>query len=225
MRIFLTGGSRGIGRALVDQLAAEHELWLLGRDEAAMTVLADSLPRAHAVIGDLADPEAAAAAVAELPPMDAAVHVAGLGGLAEVSALTAEVQQKMFDVNLHSPVLLTQALLPGLRETRGIVIFVNSTAAIRSREGWSAYASSKAALRSFADVLREEEGPRGVRVSTVLPGRTASDMQEGIAAAEGRDYRPDLILPAESVASAIRFAFELPPTGLVSELRIEPVRR
>src|SRR5690606_16404883 len=74
---------------------------------------------------------------------------------------------------------------------------------LNAKPNWGAYAASKFALRAFADVLRAEEAANGVWVTSVFPGRTATDMQRSVREQEGGEYEPDRYLRPESRAEPI----------------------
>jgi NADP-dependent 3-hydroxy acid dehydrogenase YdfG len=117
---------------------------------------------------------------------------------------------------------LTRLLLPALRAARGRVVLVNSGQGKNSRAHWGPYAASKHALRAFADVLRAEEEPHGLRVTSVYPGRTATDMQRAVRAAEGGSYDPAAYLRPEVVADAVRYAATAPRDAHLAELDVKP---
>jgi NAD(P)-dependent dehydrogenase (short-subunit alcohol dehydrogenase family) len=73
------------------------------------------------------------------------------------------------------------------------------------------YAASKFALRAFADALRAEEAAHGIRVTSVYPGRTDTDMQRAVVTHEGGQYDPSTFLPPQSVARAVLLAVTAPP--------------
>jgi NAD(P)-dependent dehydrogenase (short-subunit alcohol dehydrogenase family) len=102
------------------------------------------------------------------------------------------------------------------------VVLVNSGQGLRPSANWGAYAASKFALRAYADVLRAEEGPHGIRVTTVFPGRTATDMQRGVRAAEGGEFEPGRYLRPATVAEAIRFAVTAPDDAQVPDVVLRP---
>ena len=85
------------------------------------------------------------------------------------------------------------------------------------------YDLTKHALKAIADSLRGEVNPDGVRVLSVYLGRTASEMQERIHQAEGRPYRPELLLQPQDVASVIVNALSLPRTAEVTDIHIRPM--
>src|SRR5690606_15262793 len=80
----------------------------------------------------------------------------------------------------------------------------------------------KFAVRAYADALRAEEEPLGVRVTTVYPGRTDTDMQRAVVAHEGGHYAPEKYLRPESVAEAVRAAVTAGPDAHMTEVTIRP---
>ncbi|HEX4700703.1 MAG TPA: SDR family oxidoreductase [Pseudonocardiaceae bacterium] len=218
----VTGASRGIGAAVARSLATSHDVLLGGRDEAALASVAASLPGARPWPVELTDAPAVAAAVVGIDALDVLVHSAGLGEIGALPATSVETWRRMMDVNVIAVAELTRLLLPALRAVRGRVVLVNSGQGRRARAGWGAYAASKFALTAYADVLRAEEEPNGLRVTSVFPGRTDSDMQRAVRAAECGVYEPDRYLRPDSVAAAIRFVVNAPADAEVPELVIRP---
>ena len=99
---------------------------------------------------------------------------------------------------------------------------INSGAGMRVNPNWGSYGASKFALRGYAEALRAEEEPHGVRVTTIYPGRTATPMQRDVRAAEGGDYDPDAYLRPETVAEAVMFVAGMPVSVCVNEILISP---
>ena len=87
---------------------------------------------------------------------------------------------RMVRTNLRAPYALTQAALPLLGRSRGDVVFVNSSAGVRPSAGVAAYGARSTRLRGFADALRDEVNPLGIRVTSVYPGRTHTPMQASV---------------------------------------------
>ena len=127
--------------------------------------------------------------------LDILVHSAGTITLAPIRNANVADLDDQYRVNFRAPYLLTRALLPLLRRSRGQVVFVNSNAALRPGTDNGQYAATKAALRVLTDVLREEVNRDGIRVLTALVGRTATPMQAGIHQYEGKPYHPELLVP------------------------------
>lgn len=218
----VTGASRGIGAAVARALAPGHDLLLGGRDRGALDALAAQLPGSRAWPVELTDPDAVAAAVAGIDRLDVLVHSAGSGVLGTVADTPAAVWREQFEVNVVAVAELTRLLLPALRAARGRVVLLNSGAGLNARPGWASYAASKFALRAFADALRAEEAPHGVRVTSVHPGRTDTDMQRAVVAHEGGTYDPSAYLRPESVAGAVLLAVTAPPDAALTELVLRP---
>jgi NADP-dependent 3-hydroxy acid dehydrogenase YdfG len=216
----VTGGSRGIGAAVAAALSDTHELVLLGRDADALRSVADPLPAARTLPVDLGDFDALAAAVAGLSSVDVLVHSAGTAAIASLEQTSADVWRYTMELNVIAVAELTRLLLPALRAAGGHVVLINSGQGRNPSAGWGAYAASKFALRAYADVLRAEE--TGLRVTTVYPGRTDTDMQRGVRAAEGGEYQPERYLRPASVAAAVRSAVTATPDAHLAEMVIRP---
>jgi short-subunit dehydrogenase len=220
MRHLVTGAGSGIGREVARQLRDRgDELWLVVRDRAKV---AEEFPDAEVVIADLADARSLEALGGWPDALDSIVHAAGVVELGPVADLAASAWQEQLAVNLVAPAVLTRAVLPQLRATRGTVVLVNSGSGLRANPGWSAYAASKFGLRALADALREEEPL--LRVTSVFPGRTATAMQENVHAQEGRAYDADAWIRPETVADVVVHAIDLPRDATVPEISIRPGR-
>lgn len=218
----ITGASRGIGAAVAHTLAPTHRLLLGGRDEVALAHQAKRLPGSRPWPVDLTDTTALGSAVDGIEELDVLVHSAGTAGLGAVAESTAQVWRHNFEVNVVAVAELTRLLLPALRATAGHVVLINSGQGLAARAGWGPYAASKFALRAYADVLRAEEEAHGVRVTTVYPGRTDTEMQQAVVAHEGGEYTPGKYLRPESVAAAVHAAVMAGPDAHLTELNIRP---
>ncbi|TDV50770.1 SDR family oxidoreductase [Actinophytocola oryzae] len=216
----ITGASRGIGKAVAEALGATHDLLLGGRDEEALSSVAAALPSARPLAVELTDYPAVAAAVADVDRLDVLVHSAGISRLGVLGDLTPADWRDSYELNVVAVAELTRLLLPALRAAGGHVVLVNSGSGIRANPRWGAYAASKFGLRAFSDVLRAEEEPNGLRVTSVHPGRTATDMQRGVREFEGGDYTPERYMRPESVANIVRAAVETPRDAHVHEIVI-----
>jgi short-subunit dehydrogenase len=225
MRHVVTGAGSGIGLALARRLADRgDELVLVARAESRAAELARTFPGAQVLVADLADPGTLNGLGRQVDgPVHTVLHVAGVVDLAPVSRLRLADWEEQIAVNLTAPAVLTRELLPHLRESRGTVVFVNSSAGLSAGAEWSAYAASKFGLRALADSLRAEEVEHGVRVSTVYPSRTATPMQEKVHEQEGRTYDSSRWISADTVVDTILHVVDLPADATIPDVTIRPV--
>ena len=217
----ITGASGGIGAALARRLAPTHDLVLGGRGGAALDALCAELGATPLRL-DLARPETFAAALAGLGRVTNVVHNAGVVELGVVETQAHEVWTHTLTVNTVAPAELTRLLLPAVRRERGTLVFVNSGAGLNANPGWASYAASKHALRALADALRGEEAGSGVRVSSVYPGRTATEMQRKVRAQEGAAYDPAAFIDPETVAATIAFVLDAPRDAALTDVTVRP---
>lgn len=218
----ITGASGGIGSAIATALEPTHTLLLAGRpsdrlDGVALRLDATVFPM------DLTDTEAIESSCEIVDELDVLVHNAGLSIPGRVDESHVDEWRATFGVNVFGPVALTLALLPALRATRGQVVFINSGAGRNPSPGMASYSASKFALRAFADSLRADE-PR-LRVTTIYPGRTDTEMQRELVASEGGEYDPGKFLRPETVATAVANVVATPRDGHVHELILRPAQR
>ncbi len=215
----ITGASRGLGEAVAAALAPTHTLVFAGRPSSRLDAVAARFG-ATTLNVDLADAEAIAGAVAAVAELDVLVHNAGVAFPGRVAESTIDQWRTTMEVNVIGAVALTLALLPALRAVGGHVVFVNSGSGINASPSLASYSGSKFALRSFADSLRADEP--SLRVTSVHPGRIATEMQEGLVAYEGGTYDPSRFLSPETVAGVIAEVVQSPPDAHVHEVIVRP---
>ena len=184
----VTGGSRGIGRAVALRLAAEgHDVAVgYGSNAAAAEKVADAVRalgrRAAAAGGDLADPAAADTLVdaveAELGPVDVLVANAGVNTPGRrVEEISLEEWDRLHAVNLRAPFLLARRVVPGMAARGfGRIVLLSSVAAYTGGIIGAHYASSKAGLHGLAHSLSQQAAGAGVTVNVVAPALIESDM-------------------------------------------------
>lgn len=215
----ITGASRGIGSAIATALAPTHTLLLAGRPSERLDAIAERLGATTFPI-ELADDSTIEASCEVVDELDVLVHNAGLSIPGHVADSHVDEWRATFAVNVFGAVALTLALLPALRQTRGQVIFINSGAGRNVSPGMASYSASKFALRAFADSLRADEPD--LRVTTIFPGRTDTDMQRELVEFEGGNYDPTRFLRAETVAAVVASVVATPPDGHVHEVVVRP---
>jgi NAD(P)-dependent dehydrogenase (short-subunit alcohol dehydrogenase family) len=225
----VTGAARGIGLATAQALHdAGAEVWLVARSEQALAHAAQQLgPGAHAAPCDLTD-DAQCAALLELVErssgrLDLLVHSAGSIALGAVRDVPAQVLRQQLESNLVSAYALTRVALDALVRGQGDVVFIGSSAGrAPATAGKAQYAASHHGLRAFAEALREEVNPQGVRVAFLHVGQTATERQEALYAEAGRAYHPERLLQPADVAAVVLGAVLLPRTAEVTELSVRP---
>jgi NAD(P)-dependent dehydrogenase (short-subunit alcohol dehydrogenase family) len=205
----ITGASRGLGRALAIDLAADGWTLLVdGRDAAALDVLREELEargaRVVAVAGDVTDARHRAQlvdAATSTGSLDLLVNNASTLGpspLPHLEDYPLEALRRVFEVNVFAPLALVQETSALLRDSSGVVLAISSDAAVESYEGWGGYGSSKAALDQLHRVLGAEMSD--VRVYALDPGDMRTDMHQDAFPGEDISDRPS----PESVVPAIR---------------------
>ena len=230
----ITGASSGVGRALALELAALGAVvMLLARTPQKLESVAQEIRRSGGVAQthtvDLTEDAALHRFSGEFQirhsGLDFLIHSAGIfrhGALA--SAPLAEFDD-LYRVNVRAPVALTQLLLPQLMAARGTVVFINSTAGVTTHANVGPYAASKHALKAVADTLRLENSAQGLRVMSVMLGRTATPMQQEVCRLEGSVYDASKFLRPEDVARTIVHALTLPDSAELTDLYIRPTRQ
>ena len=210
-KALITGASRGIGRAIAEDLGKDHHIYAGASKDASEVVSA--LPSAEPFEADLTDTDAILEAAAKIEELDVLVLAAGVMDGGPLEELTDDKWREMMEVNLFAPVTLTRALLPALRRSSGLIITINSGAGFHGIAENSAYCASKFALRGFTESLAQEEAGK-VRVTSLHPGRTDTDMLAG------DDGMPKMA--ADEVAKAARLAVDAGPDAVVEFLRVRP---
>lgn len=218
----ITGAGGGIGSAIATALAATHTLLLAGRPSDRLDAVAERLGATTFPL-DLTDTDEIAATCEVVDELDVLVHNAGLSIPGHVADSNVDEWRATFAVNVFGPVDVTLALLPALRSARGQVIFINSGAGRAVSSGMASYSASKFALRAFADSLRTDEPD--LRVTTIYPGRTDTDMQRELVEFEGGRYAPEKFLRPETVAVAVANVVATPRDGHVHEVVLRPTGR
>ncbi len=216
----VTGGSRGIGRAVAELLAAQgHQIAInyVSNDSAANDTVATieaSGGTAIAIKADVGDEESVTAMMAQvqeqLGPVEILVNNAGITRDDLLMRMKADAWDAVMQTNLRSVYICSKAALRGMLRARwGRIINISSIAGVAGNAGQANYAAAKAGVIGFTMSLAKEIGSRGITVNAVAPGFIETDMTAALGedAAEaatdqivmGRLGRP------EEVASAVGF--------------------
>ncbi|WP_250003960.1 SDR family oxidoreductase [Actinoplanes sp. M2I2] len=174
----VTGGSRGIGRAVVEELAGAgaRVVFTYRQDAAAAAKVVEGTPGAVAV---RADQEDLGDLAAMLEPVrdgfDILVNNAGTAAAALIGDLTPEEFDRVFTINTKFPLFAIRAAAPLLRDG-GRIVNISTLNTVTQAAGLALYCASKAALEQITAVAARELGPRGITVNSVLPGATDTDL-------------------------------------------------
>ena len=221
----VTGGSAGLGLALVRALSADG--WQVVTDARTAPALAEAtatLPRVTALSGDVRSARHQAqlvAAVDRLGRLDLLIHNASeLGPMRELADVVPAALREVLAVNLLAPLELTQRLLPRLRAARGVLVGISSDAAVEHYPAWGVYAASKAALDHVILTFGQETGLTSYAVD---PGDLRTAMHQRAFPGEDISDRP---LPETVVPDLLALIGSGRPSGRyrLADLLAEAVR-
>jgi NAD(P)-dependent dehydrogenase (short-subunit alcohol dehydrogenase family) len=209
----VTGGSAGLGLALVRALAGDG--WTVvtdGRDEVRMKE-AEHGPGVVPLVGDITDPdhrESLVAAVAERGRLDLLVHNASTLGplpMQPLAEAAGEDLQRVFRTNIGAPLVLTGQMLPWLRRSDGVLLSLSSDAAVEHYQTWGLYGASKAALDHVTLTYAAEAG---ITAYAVDPGDMRTGMHQDAFPGEDISDRP---LPGTVVPHLLALLDRRPASG------------
>ena len=215
----VTGGSSGIGLAIARMLRDEgYALTLASRRADKVQSAADELG-AVAVAANVGDEDECARLVEEhrerFGRLDVLVNSAGIGIAGTVDRLPAKQFDLQVGVNLRGLFLVTQAAIPLLRESRGLIVNLASIAGTLPTPGLATYGATKAAVISLTKSLNEELAGDGVRAVAICPGFVDTPMAEWSGIPGEQMIRP------EDCAEVVRMCLRLSPHARVPQVVIE----
>src|SRR5512139_203110 len=218
-RVLVTGGSQGIGAALVEQARAEgHHVTFTGRDRARVEALA-AKTGAHGIVADVArgddNARTVEAAVAAMGGLDVLVNNAGYAYRAEIGAMDVAAMRTMFETNVFGLVDITNRVVPHLKaQAFGDIVNIASTSGMKGAPTATAYAASKWAVRGITQCWQAELRPHNIRVMCICP----SEVQTNFGGRTGRNNPNKLY--ASDIAATILAGLALPHRVLWTELAI-----
>ena len=250
----VTGGSRGIGRAIAKMLLVEGaRVAICGRNQETIdrTTLELSRETGGKVTGRVADVRSHEQVAglfrfvdSELGGIDVLVNNAGVGVFRPVAELTLEEWRLTVETNLYGAFYSSrEALFRFVTKGGGHIVNINSLAGANAFAGGTAYNASKFGLAGFSEAMMQDVRSDNVRVSTVMPGSVATEFgrgateQRGVATGIGRqsqsqsaDGTPaelngaDWKIWPEDVAEVVRMLLKMPARTLVSRVEVRPVK-
>lgn len=206
----ITGASQGIGRATAIRLSRDpsiDHLVLIARSAEGLASTAavchPDTTELDLVAYDLADLDGIPGLVKDIHRRHGSIDVLlNIAGYAEPKSLldtTAHNLVTTFTVNVFSMLILTREVVRHMQGRPTKILNIASTAGISARPGWVAYAASKAAVVSLSQTLSEELAGTGVKIYTISPGRTATELRRKLAPEED----PSTIMQPDAVADVI----------------------
>ena len=185
--VFITGGSRGIGRAMVELFSAEG--WQVAftylRSEAEAKALAEKTGTL-AIRADAESESEILASVAEAEKafgsIDCLINNAAISGFSLLTDITTEDWNRFLRINLTAPFIYSRAVLPSMiRKQKGRILNISSMWGLVGASCEVHYSAAKAGLIGFTKALAKEVGPSGITVNAIAPGVIKTDMNRALS--------------------------------------------
>lgn len=220
-RVFISGGSRGIGLAIAREFyRRDFEVIICARGAARLAEAKTELPQLNTLVCDMGGREQVAELVNRLNdtgPLDVLVNNAGIFRQGSLLDKEQGSFEQMMQVNLFGAFYLTRGVLPAmLQQKRGTIINIGSIAGRKAYSSSSLYSISKFAFDGFTQNLREELKPHGIRVINVMPGATWTDSWGGVELPEER------FMPVEDIGKIVFDAYSLSGRTVIEEIVARP---
>ena len=218
-RFLITGGSQGIGDALVAQARkAGNQVVFTGRNEKEIAGVAKATG-AHGLRADVfvSDDNARAVetAVRTMGGIDVLINNAGFGYFGEIGEIDMEAMRRLFETNVFGLVDLTNRVAPLMKaQASGDIVNLASTSGMKGAKGGTVYAGSKWAVRGISQCWQAELRPHGIRVVCICP----SEVQTNWMGKTGRNNPNKLY--AEDIAATVMAGLNLPRRVLWPELAV-----
>lgn len=232
MIALVTGASRGIGKVIAMQLAADgYNLSIVGRNAASLKETAEEIKdyskasgspvSVLPVVADLENEQAAGQIVSRtvgtFGGIDLLVNCAGLSHKGPFTTVTPELWNRIFAVNARAPFFICKEALPYLKvSAKPMVINIASVVGFKGYIDQSVYASSKHALTGFTKVFAKEVQPFGIRVHLISPGGVATEMVKEMRP----DIAPDELIQPEEIAEIVHFLVTRKGAGTLDQFYI-----
>jgi 3-oxoacyl-[acyl-carrier protein] reductase len=228
----VTGGNRGIGRAIALRLAElGASVAICGRDAQALAAAEVELKKSGSPVhSQLADVSRAADVTdlvdktqAALGPISILVNNAGIGLFGPAHEKTEADWDRVLNTNLKSVFLVSRAVVPAMiKRGAGDIINISSLAGRNAFAGGGIYCASKWGLQGLSACMAEDLREHGIRVSVICPGSVATGFSTGSARGP-KD--PAKVLSPEDVAHAVEMIVTQSPQSFLSEIHLRPLRK
>lgn len=223
----ITGGTKGIGKALVESFAAEgYPVVTCARNAADLNALKNELEKRfsvpiHTFQVDMSDRQETQAFLREVEalnaPVDVLINNTGQFLPGQLHTEAPGTLESQIETNLYSAYDMCKGIIPLMKQRqRGHIFNVCSIASFVAYENGGAYCVSKFALYGLSKSLREEMKPFNIRVTSVMPGATLTASWEGVELPEER------FMPAEDIAQMVMCSFKLSARSVVEDIVIRP---
>ncbi|UZK67931.1 SDR family NAD(P)-dependent oxidoreductase [Sphingomonas sp. M1-B02] len=232
-KAIITGGTTGIGRAIAVLLASEGvDVFVCGREPQH---LEDGLKRirevgkGNGINLDLAEPDAVDRFVTSARDYFGDFDIAIVNAAVPAKGLTTMTAEELrFAIAIDFTAYLTTAYAAvEVMKDHGDIVFIGSVSAHMLGAEGSVYAGMKAGIAGFAEAVRKELGPKGIKVCNVEPAKTGADFQyeSFTSEAQAEENRQETMLRAEDIAVGVHYALTQPRRAVVQQIVIAPRAR
>ena len=231
--VLVTGGTRGLGRAIAERLLTEGaRVALCGTTQQSVDAALHALGVPDRTFGmtadvsDIKDVRRLVSAVhARFGRIDVLVNNAGAGQFRAVADLSPDEWQRMIGLNLTGAYYCCHEVLPMLRDAGGgDIINISSLAGKNAFAGGAAYNASKFGLNGFSEAMMLDYRNEGIRVSTVMPGSVDTDFGGKQPVADMERQRSSWKIAPEDIAEIVVTLLKMPRRTTISQIEVRPSR-
>lgn len=217
----VTGASSGIGRAISEKLCGlGYEVYGFGRNFSDVRCNHDAF---HTIVCDVLDTDKLCTHIKKIASecqVQILVNNAGVGYYGFHEELNTKKIKELVRTNLETPMILTQQLLRHLKKNSGYIINISSVTADKTNPHGCAYGATKAGLVNFSHSLFDEARKYGVKVATIFPDMTKTNLYRNADFCEGDE--PESYLLPEEIADAVEFIISRRDGMIVSDITLKP---
>jgi NAD(P)-dependent dehydrogenase (short-subunit alcohol dehydrogenase family) len=223
-KVIITGGSKGIGRALALDLLKEGATVGVISREPNQSLIDLGVKFQLQDLSKLTEVATTVQSLIDLlGGVDILVNSAGIGYVGNLSEMSIADFQKVIDLNLTSLWQSSVAVLPTMRSQKhGKIINVASIAAKQAFPGWGAYSASKFALLGLTQALAAEERAAGIQVMAICPGSVDTTLWDTLDPQVSAQFDREAMLKPETVATAILTMLQMPASAIITDLVLMP---